>query len=124
MDRLKLKEIIRVRFNKSEETNFDEVWMSRAYRAIVRALKSDECLCFISPHMNQLIFVHGYVEMRSRKTKRRWVVLASRRFRVKRRPGLQNHFEPLMLANYARAVGIELIGLKLFEEYYEYLKPH
>lgn len=120
MERLRLRKIIQVSFVKSEETNFDEVMRSKEHRALIKSLKGNDCVCFWSQAKNQMVFVKGYTKMET-KGKKPWFVLYSQRVRVKRGPGLSNEIEPKMLANYAREAGIELIGLKLFQEFYENL---
>ncbi len=120
MEKLRLKQIIPVRFNCADSTNFKELYQSRTYRPILRSLKPGECVCFISKGDNCLAFVQGFVKGKSKEGKE-WVIFPSRRHRIERGPGLSDKFEPLMLANYAKHLGIELVGIKLFEEHFKHL---
>ena len=119
MERKRLRAIIQVPFTKSEETNFAEARSSRPYGDLIKSLQGDDAIAFISQGQNQIVFIHGYDEVED--AKRKWRVLSSHRIRITRGPGLSNVFEPRMLANYAKQAGLELIGLKLFEEFYKSL---
>lgn len=119
MEKLRLKQIIPVRFNRSEARNFKELYRSRTYRPVLKSLKPGECVCFISKDQGCLSFVQGFVQ--ARQGKKKWVVFASRKHRIEKERGYQHRFEPLMLANYARHLGIELVGIKLFEEHFKHL---
>lgn len=122
MERLRLRKIVQTSFNKSEMTNFDETYFkSAANRKLIDELGKDDCICLLSVGQDNLIFVKGYVAAYERNSGRSWMVLGSRRVRIRRGKGLSDQFEPLMLANYAKTVGIELIGLPLFEEYLKHL---
>lgn len=120
MERRRLRAIIPVSFVKSEETNFDEIYNSREYHKLVKSMDPEDVICMASLGGNQLVFVHGYVKVET-PGESPWMVLFSQRIRIKRGKGLSDVFEPKMLANYARQAGIELVGLKLFEEYYKEL---
>lgn len=119
MERKRLRAVIQVPFTKSEETNFAEALASRHYGALIRSLQGDDAIAFISQGQNQIVFIHGYDEVQD--AKRKWRVLSSSRIRISRGSGLSSTFEPKMLANYAKQAGLELIGLKLFEEFYKNL---
>lgn len=120
MIRLRLRLVVGVSFSKSEETNFDELYYSREHGALLRSLDAQDVICMVSRMATQLVFVHGYTEAKT-SGEQPWVLLYSQRVRVKRGPGLSNAIDPKMLGSYARQVGIELVGLKLFEEYHKHL---
>lgn len=120
MLRRRLRAIIPVSFGRSEETNFDSLYWEKKYHQLLKKMDPEDVICLASIGQNQLVFVHGYMQGKT-KGKKPWMLLFSMRMRIKRGPGLSDTFEPLMLANYARQVGIELIGLKLFEEHYKHL---
>ena len=119
MERRHLRGIITVSYIKSEYTNFEDLRAGRKWGPLIRSLKGDECVLLVATMQNQLMFLKGYVEV-AEGTKR-WRVLPSSRIRVLRGNGLNNTWEPKMLANYAKSVGIELVGIKLLEEHYAYL---
>jgi hypothetical protein len=121
MVRRRLRAIIACSFGKSEETNFDSAYYSREYHKLIRSMDPNDVICLASIGQNQLQFVHGYIEGKT-KGRKSWMVLFSQKMRIKRGPGLADTFEPLMLANYARYVGIELIGIELFEEHFKHLR--
>jgi hypothetical protein len=116
MLRLRLRAIIEVSFVKSEETNFDALWFSKEWGALIRSLDRGDVICLASKMKNQLVFVHGYTRVVT-SGERPWMVLFSQRMRIKRGSGISDEFETQMLGSYARDCGIELIGLKLFEEH-------
>ena len=122
VEKLRLKNILTRSFTRSELTNFDDAYFHEpGLRELVDSLKSNECIAFMSVMKDNIIFVRGDTEILEKTSGKRWRVLGSRRVRIRRGPGLENDFEPLMLVNYARSAGIELIGLELFEEHLVYL---
>ncbi|MCK5617304.1 hypothetical protein KAR91_86370 [Candidatus Pacearchaeota archaeon] len=104
MDRIKLKAIKYVDFRKSEWTNYQEFKKSKKFPG---ELTHNEAFLFISNTGNQLIWMlnvaNGPLGHR---------IVDSRRWRF---TGTSS-WNPLMLANYAEEVGIELIGIKKFQE--------
>lgn len=116
MLRLRLRAIIEVSFVKSEETNFDELWFSKEWGALIRSMGHNDVVCLASKMKNQLVFIHGYTKVTT-TGERPWFALFSQRMRIKRGKGLSDEFETLMLGSYAHSCGIELIGLKLFEDH-------
>ena len=109
--KLKLKAIIpRTDFRKSETTIINEFRRSRSYPG---DLASSECFLFLSKTGNQLLwfFDNGSsIEgIRSEID-----ITDSRKWRVS-----GGTWHPYMLANYAEAAGIELVGIKKFEEIYD-----
>lgn len=110
--RVKLVEIKEVNFRQSEATNFAKLPKGKR-----ESLKNGEAICFISRMGNQLVFVHkgGTFGKTARGLQR--TVVYSTRLRLTR-----GTWNPDMLANYADEVGLELIGLKRFEDHYAKLR--
>ena len=77
---------------------------------LTQSLKKDDVVVFVSKKGNQLLFVHGFVHIDLR------TALVSTRYRL-----TSGTWNPLMLANYAKAAGLKIQGLKLFEEHYKEL---
>lgn len=114
MEELRLKQIYDdVDFRKSEETNFNALKKARK----LPVLRKGEGVLFISKKKNQIVFVTPEVEFDSTNGVGYDVtvtVLASKRFRIR-----GSTWSPLMLANYAEAVGLTLQGIKRFEWHYQ-----
>ena len=82
-------------------------------------LGSDDCVLFISGSGKILRFVYGFTEQE--------VVSGGRRYTGEQTQILETsvyriigggRWSPLMLKNYADECGLELVGLKRFEEHY------
>lgn len=113
--RVRLRHIMRGDFRKSEETLTNEVMKE------VRELKlgKSDAICMLSSNGKIMRFVFGFLEddmidakgntVQDRRTK----ILPSRQYRITQ----HGTFNPLMLANYAEAMGIELAEIKRFESY-------
>jgi hypothetical protein len=112
---MRLRFIEQVDFRKSEQTNYQE-WAKRN-RVMNKRLDADDALCFINHGENQLVFVHGFEELESNYPKRKIHVLASRRLRIS-----GGKWNPLRLTNYAEMVGLKLVGLKDFADFYKELR--
>lgn len=110
---MRLKHVEKVSFRASEQTNW--LAFSKTHRDIALSLRKDDVVCFLSQTENQLVFIHGFDAWED-ETGRVVQVLSTRRLRINTR------WNPLMLANYAAQVGLELEGLKRFEEFYKSLK--
>lgn len=109
---MRLKHVEKVSFRASEHTNW--LRFARQNLEVARSLKGSDVVCFLSQTENQLVFIHGFdawVDEGGRTVQ----VLSTRRLRISTR------WNPLMLANYARQVGLELEGLKRFEDFYKSL---
>lgn len=102
---MRLVAIHRAHFGRSEHTNFEAV-----KRGLKLSLKKDHVVCLVSYTGNQMCFVYGYEEQNGGPT-----VLRSTRLRLIDRGA----WNPMMLGNYARKVGLTLDGIKLFEDYYK-----
>lgn len=109
--RLKLRAIVSdADFRKNEATLYEEFKASRSYPGKLRA---NECFLFLSKSRNQLLWFFSDVRMTDGWTKQ-IAVYDSRRWRIK-----SGTWHPFMLANYAADVGIELVGIKRFEEIHD-----
>lgn len=111
MMRLKLKSIVQdVDFRCNELTVYERYRASKAYAG---DLGRNEACLFVSCSGNQLLWVLSYEpNVLVLKTPRRRI--ETLRMRVS-----GGYWNPLMLANYAEKVGIELDGIKRFEEIFE-----
>ena len=98
---MQLRYIVEVSFASSELTNF-QAW-AKAHKVEAKQLTAEHVLCFISRTGNQLVFVNGYSGDALN-------VIASARYRL-----TKGTWNPMMLANYAAAVGLKLDGLDRFE---------
>jgi hypothetical protein len=108
---MRLRYIYRGDFRKSEHTLFNLV------SAEVKDLKLNEgdCVLLLSHSGKLLKFVYGMKELQNgEKTVK---ILPSQTYRITS----GGTWNPLMLKNYASAVGIELQGLKRFEDHYRSL---
>jgi len=109
---VRLKYIGRADFRKSELTNYVEL--------NCRSLKADEVACLVSSTGQQIVFVYA-LESVSRVLKRgdevESLVLRSVRLRLTN----GGRWDPMMLGNYAKEVGLHLEGIKLFETHYKKL---
>ena len=99
---MRLRFVKRCSFRKSELTNFQEMAVTERSQ-----LKTGDCVMLLSLSENQLVFVYGFTDFG------RGTVLRSERLRLS-----AGTWDPLMLAEYAAKAGIELDGLKRFEEHY------
>jgi hypothetical protein len=104
---LKLRLVYKTDFRKNESTNYEA-----AVKEHELTLRGDDVVLLVSKAWNQLIFVWRPTEMEGARGPIR--VVSSRRLRLQ-----GGSWNPLMLANYAGSVGLELNGLKLFESRYQ-----
>lgn len=103
MLRLNLRYVDTVHFGKSELTNWLEILKKRPALA---KLKGDDAAALVSISGDQIVFIHGFTKLEDK------LVLRSTRFRLGR-----GQWNPFMLANYAKSVSIELVGLRTFEQH-------
>jgi hypothetical protein len=108
MVKVKLVEIVEANFCKSEATNFNALPKTRRNN-----LGRGEAICFVSKSGNQLCFVHRQSTVGKTVRGLDKQVVYSTRLRLSR-----GTWDPTMLANYAGEVGLELVGLKRFEDYH------
>lgn len=104
--RLRLRQIF-----KDVDFRFSELTIYEKYTPVqVReSLRPGDAALFISRSGSQLLWVLHYGEMAAQKTQR--TVIQSMKLRVS-----GGYWNPLMLQNYANEIGIELEGIKRFEE--------
>jgi hypothetical protein len=98
-----------VDFRSSEKTNFEEFKKSSRYPG---DLKKNETFLFISKGGEQLLWILNVKELPGVGKTRQ--VIDSRKWRID-----GGAWNPMMLKNYAKLVGLDLVGLKSFEETYE-----
>ncbi len=110
---MRLKHVATVDFRRSELTNFEELVKKNAS---LKALKKDDVVLFLSRGGDQVVFVHGFNNVEGEKGTTS-IFMES----VKLRMIHGSTWNPLMIANYAKKVGIHLVGLKTFEEHYREL---
>lgn len=104
---MRLRFVHTCHFGKSELTNFLEV-LTRHPEFIgdsKHKLRLDDVILLVSKTGNQLVFLHDFDEFERKR------VLRSVRFRLAN--GVR--WNPLMLANYAKSVGVVLTGLQTYE---------
>ena len=104
---LRLRYIGTVDFRASEMTNY---LLAIREQPSLAKLKKDDAVLFLSRKGDQLIFVHGFSMTNGQKGAIRF--LRSERLRLD-----GGVWDALMLQNYARMVGIHLMGIKTFEEH-------
>jgi len=107
---MRLRYVLTCHFGKSELTNFMAVLQKHPEFGKADSkysLKATDVVLLIAMSGNQLVFLHGFDEFEDKK------VLRSTRFRIS--GGAR--WNPLMLANYAKSVGITLTGLAEYEEH-------
>ena len=121
---MKLRLIERCDFRKNELTNYIEILKKRPLK-----LGADDCVLLINHQEDQLIFIFGFDHAKDTKGEKR-MVLRSEKLRLTSEERdaegnvIRRHigkWEPLLLANYAERAGIELEGIKRFEDYYKNL---
>lgn len=113
--RVRLRHIVRTDFRKSEETMLNEVIKE------VKNLKlgQNDCVAMLSGNGKLLRFVFGFLEHEMVDARGNTVAAKLQRILPSRTYRITQHgfFNPLMLANYAEALGIELADIKRFESY-------
>jgi hypothetical protein len=116
---MRLRFVKTCHFGKSELTNFAEILAKHPEFADPESkhrLKLDDVVLLVAMSGNQLVFLHGF-DTFSEENGAKHKVLRSTRFRL---PNKQQ-WNPLMLANYSKSVGIVLTGLT---EYEQHVKKH
>lgn len=98
-------------FRKSEVTLFQEFQRDPKFKDI-SALQTSETFLFVSCRHDQLVWLMN-VGQYTNNGRDAWIV-DSRKWRI--RGGTWN---PLMLGDYAKAVGIELVGIRMFADAYK-----
>lgn len=107
---LTLRAVVEGDFRKNEATLYKE-WLKKN----PQHNSGSGVILFLSRTQNQMVFIHGFDTIGNYPKGKR--VLWSERLRLDR-----GTWNPLMLVNYAELVGLHLVGLKCFEEFYKQLK--
>ena len=110
---VRLKMVAQGDFRRSEYTLFSG--LPRKFR---KSLNSNDAVCFVSGSGSQVVFVYSFTDVGRTKGNtlygsRSYGIVTSVRLRL-----TGSTFNPLMLQNYAGACGIELEGLRHFEDYF------
>lgn len=116
---MRLRFVHTCHFGKNELTNFLAVLAKHPEFGSPDSkfrLKSDDVVLLVAMSGNQLVFVHGF-DTWADDREVTYKTLRSTRFRL----ASKQAWNPLMLANYAKSVGITLTGLA---EYEEHVKKH
>jgi hypothetical protein len=111
MIEVSLRYMEQVSFRQTEATSFME--FSKKHPDVVKNLKGDDAIAFVSLMGDQIVFVHGFRELASDHGIPR-LALFSQRIRL-----TSGQWSPRMLQNYAEDVGLKLRGIKRFEEIYK-----
>lgn len=107
---MRLRYVQTVHFGRSELTNFVEVLAKHpefGEPAGKARLRGDDVVLLVSKTGNQLVFLYGFDTFQDKK------VLRSTRLRISGNA----RWNPLMLVDYAREVGIQLTGLRAYEDH-------
>ena len=104
--RLRLKGVVQCSFTRSEDTNL------KLYRQMTHYpgdLQPGEAFLFLARGGDQVVFVFADTSVDFGGVKRE--VIDSRKLRLR-----TGTWSPYMLQNYANMVGLELVGIKRFEQ--------
>lgn len=112
---MRLRLVTTCNFQRSELTNFLTVLEKHPELADGKIkLRLEDVVLLVSKTGNQLVFLHGFESFLDEDVKKiERKVLRSTKFRL---PNKQS-WNPLMLVNYAKTVGIALTGLKEYEDH-------
>lgn len=105
---MKLRFVYRGDFRKSEVTLYEEAVSERPQMR----LRNGDCVALVSSTGKQIKFVYGYTELGETS------ILSSETHRITG----GGAWNPLMLSDYAAAVGLELEGLPNFERHYRRMR--
>lgn len=106
---MRIKQIETAHFGKSELTIFNE--FANKNKAFVATLTRNDIIVFVSKQGNQLRFVHNFANFGDNQ-----IALQSSLHRI-----MRGTWNPLRLKDYASEVGLDIDGLRRFEEHYEHL---
>jgi len=109
--KLRLKAVMRVSFQRSEKTNLDIFKRAPHYPG---DLKSGEAFLFLSMTGDQLLFIYRNPIDFMGPAGKTWVVTDSRKLRLS-----GGTWNPHMLQNYAHELGLDLVGIKRFEQIHD-----
>ncbi len=106
---------MRLKFVTYADFRSNENTLAKQYSQETSKLRPNECVLFISKKGDQLRFVfrpEGFLDLSKGGSSH--TILQSRLYRIL----YGGTWSPLMLKNYAQKVGLDLEGLKSFEEHY------
>ncbi len=103
---MRIREIVSADFRNCERTLYSD------YLRTAKLPRADEIVVFISLKGDQLLFVHGWQAVHNPGGPNH-LVLKSSRHRI-----ANGTWNPLLLRNYVNAAGLEIEGLRRFEDYY------
>ena len=114
---MRLKYIAQADFRKSENTNFLEHHVVKRGKKIEKriALKPGEVACLIASSGNQIVFIYNPDRVTDDDSEDERPVLHSERLRLTG----GGRWNPMMLGNYAAQVGIQLEGIRLFQQHFD-----
>jgi hypothetical protein len=114
---MRLKYIVQADFRKNEYTNFLEHHVIKRGKKIEKriALKPGEVACLVASSGKQVVFVYNPDRVAEDDGEAERFVLHSERLRLT----AGGQWDPLMLGNYAAQVGIQLEGIRLFEQHFD-----
>jgi hypothetical protein len=107
---MRLRYVQTVHFGKSELTNWLEILLKKPEFGSAKSkahLRKDDVVLLVSKTGDQLVFLHGFDLFEEQK------ILRSTRLRI----AGGDKWNPLMLVNYAKSVGLKIDGLKTYEEH-------
>jgi len=111
---VKIKKVVQTDFRRNDVSIFSA--FQKENLPLLRRLKEDDMIVFVSKTGNQLLFIHGFTEFPGDQNRALGTALQSIRHRI-----LSGTWNPLMLRNYAIAAGLDVEGLALFEDHYKHL---
>jgi hypothetical protein len=114
---MRIKRVIEADFRRADLgiwLEFTNTKRNRVYtnRAFIQSLRTDDVVVFVSKGGNQLLFVHGFENLRTEAGDER-VMLPSVRYRI-----VKGTWSPYMLSVYAKAANMPITGLKTFEQHF------
>jgi hypothetical protein len=114
---MRLKYIAQADFRKNEHTNFLEHHVIKRGKKVEKriALKPGEVACLVAASGKQIVFVYNPDRVMNGDGEDECNVLHSERLRLT----AGGRWDPLMLGNYAAQVGIQLEGIRLFQQHYD-----
>jgi hypothetical protein len=107
---MRLRYVATCHFGKSELTNWLEILAKHPEFEVAGsklALKTNDVVLLVSRKGDQLVFLYGFDAFQDRR------ILRSTRLRI----AGGGSWNPLMLVNYAKSVGLEISGLKSYKDH-------
>jgi len=118
---MRIKRVVEADFRRADLgiwLEFCNAKTNRTYanKAFIESLKADDVVVFVSKLGNQLLFVHGFENLRTEAGDER-IMLPSVRYRI-----VKGTWSPYMLSVYATAANMPITGLKTFEQHFGHIK--